>query len=88
MRATALLTPLATPARRCSTAASTVAVSGATIAESPSPNTRAAGSTSMRYEAPGPIRAINSMPAAATRRPAVMGRRGPMRCATAPARAD
>ena len=45
-RATALLTPLAMPACSSGAAASTVAVSGATISESPSPNTIAPGRTS------------------------------------------
>ena len=47
-RATALLTPLAMPACSSGAAASTVAVSGAIISESPSPNTIAPGRTSRR----------------------------------------
>ena len=46
-RATALLTPLAMPACSSGAAASTVAVSGAIINESPSPNTIAPGRTSV-----------------------------------------
>ena len=45
MRDTALFTAEPTPANRSSTAASTVAVSGATVNTSPSPKTITAGST-------------------------------------------
>ena len=65
-RATALLTPLAMPACRTSADASTVAVSGATTAHSPSPNTTIAGSTSARYDVCGPTRVISTIPRAAT----------------------
>ena len=44
-RATALFTPDATPAWRTSAAASTVAVSGATVTARPMPNRTRAGST-------------------------------------------
>ncbi len=47
-RAIWLLTPLATPAWCCGTALSTVFVSGATVADSPSPNTITPGRTSVR----------------------------------------
>ena len=47
-RAIALLTPEAMPALCSSASASTVAVSGATVAESPSENNNNAGSTSVQ----------------------------------------
>jgi hypothetical protein len=83
-----LLTPLATPACRTSALARTVAVSGATTADRPSPNTVTAGSTCHTYEAPSPIRPISTIPAAATSSPAAIGRLGPIRWASAPARED
>ena len=46
-RAIALLTPEAMPAFSSSASASTVAVSGATVADSPSENTSSAGSSSV-----------------------------------------
>ena len=46
-RETPLLTPEAIPTWRSSTESSTVAVSGATVAERPRPKTRIAGSTSV-----------------------------------------
>jgi hypothetical protein len=46
VRATALLMPLATPANRSGAAASTLVVSGATSATSPSENSDIPGSTS------------------------------------------
>ena len=45
MRATELLIADAMPAWESSTAPSTVAVSGATVSESPSPSTSSAGNT-------------------------------------------
>ena len=45
MRATALLTPDPTPRCRSSTAAKTVAVSGATVSVMPRPNSTTAGNT-------------------------------------------
>jgi hypothetical protein len=45
-RATSLLTAEATPAWSAGAADSAVAVSGATMIDTPSPNTRTAGSTS------------------------------------------
>ena len=47
-RAIALLTPEAIPALRSSASASTVAVSGATVIDSPSENSVSAGSRSVR----------------------------------------
>ena len=47
-REIALLAPLATPALCCGTEPSTVLVSGATVIDSPSPNTSTAGSRSVR----------------------------------------
>ena len=47
-RATALLTPLAMPESLSPASASTVAVSGATIIDSPIENTRSAGSSSVQ----------------------------------------
>ena len=44
-RATWLLMPLATPAFSCGTAPSTVLVSGATVADRPSPETITPGSS-------------------------------------------
>src|SRR5262245_23910560 len=55
-RATALLTPDATPRSLSSAAASTVDVSGATVAASPRPNTTAAGNTDVQYDSPGSMR--------------------------------
>ena len=49
VRATALLTPDATPACSSSTAPSAVAVSGATVSDRPSPNTTIPGNTSVQY---------------------------------------
>src|SRR4051795_2332740 len=87
-RATVLLTPLAMPACRTSTAPSTVAVNGATVSASPRPSPMVPGRMSVRYEASGPIRASERTPRAATSGPTVMGIRGPIRCPSAPPRAD
>src|SRR6516164_6082873 len=87
-RATALLTPLATPACRTSAVASTVAVSGATTADKPSANTTTAGSTTVRYGVCSPMRVISTIPTVRTTSPAVIGIRRPIFCASAPARAD
>ena len=56
MRATALLIADASPAWRSSTAASTVAVSGATVIVTPTPSTRVPGSTPLQYDTPGASR--------------------------------
>ena len=88
MRATALLIADASPAWRSSTAASTVAVSGATVMTSPRPSTSVAGSTPFQYVTPGASRANNATPTPATIGPTVICRRGPMRCASAPLRAE
>src|SRR5215218_2449543 len=87
-RATALLTPDATPECCASAAASTVAVKGATVNASPPPNTNTAGSTASMYERPGSIRTISTRPHAMTNGPIVIGHRGPIRCASSPARAE
>ena len=87
MRATALLTPEATPACRAGAAASTVEVSGATTRDRPRPNTTQPGSTSEAYDAPGPTRRSSSTPPAQTSGPSVSGSRGPIRAASAPDRA-
>ena len=87
-RAIALLTPEAMPTWRSSAASSTVAVSGATVPASPSPNSATAGRTSTKYDAPAPMRPSRSIPAAASRSPTVIGQRGPIRCARRPDRAE
>ena len=51
---------------RVGAAASTVAVSGATASDRPSPNTTTAGQHVATYDASGSIRVISSRPAAAT----------------------
>ena len=63
-------------------------MSGATVSASPLPKTTTAGSTVVRYDTPGSIRVINSSPMATTHGPTVIGKRGPIRCARAPARAE
>jgi hypothetical protein len=70
------------------TAARTAAVSGATVIISPMPKTTTAGRTASRYDAPGVMRAINAKPAAAISGPIVMGSRGPVRSAMAPAHGE
>ena len=81
VRATALFTPDAIPDCSTGTEPSTAAVNGATITARPSPNTRTPGSTTVRYDASGPIRVINTNPTAATAGPTVIGNRGPCVCA-------
>src|SRR5215213_8815601 len=88
VRATALLTPEATPAWLAGADISTAAVSGATVSVRPTPNTSTAGSTSVHQLAPGPIRSISTSPPADTSGPPVMNGRGPRRAAAAPTRAD
>ncbi len=88
MRAAALFTPEATPACRLGAAPSTVTVSGATVADSPRPKTPTPGSTSTTYDALWPMRLISSTPPAHSSGPSVIGSRGPMRPASAPARGD
>ena len=83
-----MFTPDATPACTTSTAASTVAVNGATIRASPSANTTTAGNTSATYVAVAPIRVIMTTPTAHTSGPSVIGSRGPIRSANWPARAE
>ncbi|PBC71282.1 hypothetical protein BX265_5879 [Streptomyces sp. TLI_235] len=83
-----MFTPLAIPARRTSTAASTVAVSGATSSVIPQPSTVTAGSTSAQYEASGPIRSISSTPAAQIIGPRKSGSRGPIARPSRPARLE
>src|SRR5665811_2015916 len=72
-RAAALFTPEAMPAKRLSTAESTVVVNGATVSERPSPNTTTPGRTPARYDDPVEIPESNTKPAAATNGPKVMG---------------
>src|SRR6266567_2585143 len=88
VRATALFTPDATPANRSGAAASTVAVTGATIADRPRPNTSTPGSTPVTYCAPGRTMRNSSMPAATSIGPATNCVLGPIRCASLPDRAD
>src|SRR4051794_11965246 len=52
-RATALFTPLAAPARWSGAAARAVVVNGATVADSPRPNTTMPGRTCVRYGVSG-----------------------------------
>src|SRR5712691_10439303 len=78
-RATALLTPDATPAWRLSTAPITVVVSGATVIAIPNPSTTTAGKNVVQYEPPTPGRAYNPRPSAATAGPSVSGSRLPTR---------
>src|SRR5947209_1228770 len=87
-RATALFTPDAMPARLAGTAANTVAVSGATTHDKPSPNTTTGRRTSGTYFDPGQICRIINSATDTTNGPTVIGPRGPIRWATAPARAD
>ena len=61
--------PLASPARPTSTEARTVAVSGATSITMPSPITSSAGSTSARYDGPGPDPQHQQHPGRAQQRP-------------------
>ncbi len=61
VRATALLTPEATPACSSSTAPSAVAVSGATVRERPSPNTTMPGNTSVQYSLAASMRVSRSI---------------------------
>jgi hypothetical protein len=83
-----LLTPLAIPANRSGAAASTVAVSGATVSVRPTPCSTEPGRISTAYGALPSTRTSQAVPAAMISGPAVMGRRGPMRWARAPARAE
>ena len=63
-------------------------MTGATTSDSPRPKTTTAGSTAPRYESPGSIPRIISIPTAITIGPSVSGSRGPIRWARAPARGD
>ena len=76
-RATALLTPDATPAWWLSTAPITVVVSGATVTAMPNPSTTTAGKNVVQYEPPIPGRAYNATPSAAIAGPTVSGSRLP-----------
>ena len=77
-RAIALLTPEAIPALLSSASASTVEVSGATVIDSPSPNTSRPGSRSVRYSTSASTRMSSSaMPHAAISGPTPMKKRGP-----------
>ncbi len=83
-----MLTAEATPACASLAAARTVDVSGATVSDSPSPNTAIAGSTVPMYVLVTSTRVSSARPVPATMGPTVMGRRGPMRWARRPALAD
>ena len=83
-----MFTPDAAPAYRSGADPSTVAVRGATVSARPAPNTTTPGSTSTSHDAPGPMRRRSSSPAALISGPTVIGSRGPIRCASAPARAE
>ena len=50
--------------------------------------TIAAGNTPFQYETPGSSNENNAMPAPAITGPTVIGIRGPIRCASAPMRAE
>ena len=76
-RAIALLTAEAIPALDSSAAASTVAVSGATVIDSPSEKTSSGGSTSATKSASASTRMNSRMPAAETSGPKPMNMRGP-----------
>src|SRR4029077_20791400 len=87
-RATALLTPDATPACRLSTALITVVVSGATVIAMPNPSTTTAGKNVVQYEPPIPGRAYSTRPSAAVAGPMVSGRRPPTRATRPPDHRD
>src|SRR5262245_8293247 len=72
-RATALLTPDATPACCVSTAVIAVVVSGATTIAIANPSTAMAGKNVVQYEAPIPGFAYSASPTAATIGPMVNG---------------
>src|SRR4051812_43478891 len=72
VRATALLTPDATPACSSSTDPSAVAVNGATVSERPSPNTTMPGNTPVQYELVGSMRASSNVATATTSGPTVI----------------
>ena len=77
VRAMALLMPLAVPALPSSAAASTVAVSGATVIDSPTENTSSGGSRPLKYSTSASTVVISASPAAATSGPTPMKKRGP-----------
>ena len=87
-RAIALLTAEAIPALPSSASASTAAVSGATVIDSPSEKISSGGSTSVRNVGSDESRESHRMPLAATSGPKPMSGRGPMRSASAPKRRD
>src|SRR5215470_19069324 len=76
-RATALLTPDATPACCVSTAVIAVVVSGATTIVIPNPSTTTAGKNVVQYEPPMPGLAYKARPRAAMIGPMVNGSRLP-----------
>ena len=83
-----MFTPEPTPTWFSSTEPITAAVSGATVSDSPSPNTTSPGRTPVKYVVPGPMPARRTSPVATTRGPIVIGMRGPMRCDSRPARGE
>src|ERR1700704_2269730 len=87
-RATALLTPDATPAWWLSTALITVVVSGATVIARPNPSTITAGKNVVQYGPPIPGRAYSATPKAAMAGPSVSGRRLPTRATRPPDHRD
>ena len=72
------------PACRSGAAASTVAVSGATISASPRPKSVSGGSTWVQYDTPSPTPVSQRAPSAITIGPTVIGIRGPMRLPSSP----
>ena len=89
VRATALLTPDATPARRDSTAPSAVVVSGATVIVESGPEDEDPGQHRRDVRTHRRRRGSSkASPAAHTSGPTLIGSRGPMRSASAPERAD
>ena len=88
MRATELLMADAMPGVRVVDRAQHGGGEGATVNERPSPSTMSAGKTVAQYVVPGSTRPRSAMPTATISGPMVIGMRGPMRCASAPARAE
>src|SRR6185436_9803799 len=77
MRATALFTLDAIPARSAGTPSNTAVVSGATVKPRPSPNNARPGRTCVAYAPPGWVRVSSAAPAAAVNDPNVIGQRCP-----------
>ena len=83
-----MLAPLATPALCCGTALRTVLVSGATVIERPTPNSRIAGSRSLTKSTWVVCCPIQIRPSPPISGPALISARGPMRSASAPKRRE